>query len=292
MMVAGSPTGRFDARCFCTLLNRAQGGRSGACEGNLAHAVGERHLIPAHASLRAKLAAILARMRLALCEPDISQNTGTILRMAACLGVPVDVIGPTGFDMTDRALKRAALDYLDHVEIARHASFAAFEAGRRARGSRLVLLTTQGEMAYTAFAFQRDDTPLLGRESAGVPPFVHRAAYVRLRILMRCGLRSLNVAVAAAIVLGEALRQVTLASHLSPPLPRDRLGCPLGSGAARRHHLEQGPARGEHAGDRARCAWLRLGLPARPFGQQMSPPGRRGRALPCHSRWGGRLAIP
>jgi len=213
MMVAGSPTGRFDARCFCTVLNRAQGGRSGACGGNLAHAVGGRHLIPAPASLWAKLAAILARMRLALYEPDIPQNTGTILRMAACLGVPVDVIGPTGFDMTDRALKRAALDYLDHVEIARHASFAAFEAVRRARGSRLVLLTTQGEMAYTAFAFQRGDTLLLGRESAGVPPLVHRAADARLRILMRSGLRSLTVAVAAAMVLGEALRQVGAAPH-------------------------------------------------------------------------------
>jgi tRNA (cytidine/uridine-2'-O-)-methyltransferase len=152
-------------------------------------------------------------MRLALYEPDIPQNTGTILRMAACLGVPVDVIGPTGFDMTDRALKRAALDYLDHVEIARHPSFAAFEAVRRARGSRLVLLTTQGEIAYTAFAFQRDDTLLLGRESAGVPPLVHRAADARLRIRMRSGLRSLNVAVAAAMVLGEALRQVGAAPH-------------------------------------------------------------------------------
>jgi tRNA (cytidine/uridine-2'-O-)-methyltransferase len=147
-------------------------------------------------------------MRLALYEPDIPQNSGTILRLGACLGVPVDVIGPTGFDMTDRALKRAALDYLDHVEIARHASFAAFEDVRRARGSRLILLTTQGEMAYTAFAFQRDDTLLLGRESAGVPQLVHRAADARLRIPMRSGLRSLNVAVAAAMVLGEALRQV------------------------------------------------------------------------------------
>jgi tRNA (cytidine/uridine-2'-O-)-methyltransferase len=147
-------------------------------------------------------------MRLALYEPDIPQNTGTILRMGACLGVPVDVIGPTGFDMTDRALKRAALDYLDHVEVARHATFAAFEDLRRGRGSRLILVTTKGQMAYTAFAFQRDDTLLLGRESAGVPQLVHQAAHARLRIPMRSSLRSLNVAVAAAMVLGEALRQV------------------------------------------------------------------------------------
>jgi tRNA (cytidine/uridine-2'-O-)-methyltransferase len=146
-------------------------------------------------------------MRLALYEPDIPQNTGTILRLAACLGVPVDLIGPAGFDMTDRALRRAALDYLAHVEIERHASFAAFEAVRRSRGSRLVLLTTHAEMPYAAFAFRRGDTLLLGRESAGVPDAVHTAADARLRISMRSGMRSFNVAVAAAMVLGEALRQ-------------------------------------------------------------------------------------
>jgi tRNA (cytidine/uridine-2'-O-)-methyltransferase len=146
-------------------------------------------------------------MRLALYEPDIPQNTGTILRLAACLGVAVDLIGPTGFDMTDRALRRAALDYLAHVEIARHASFAAFEAARRVHGSRLVLLSTHAETSYTAFAFRRDDTLLLGRESAGAPELVHGLADARLRIPMRAGLRSLNVAVAAAMVLGEALRQ-------------------------------------------------------------------------------------
>ena len=146
-------------------------------------------------------------MRLALYEPDIPQNTGTLLRLAACLGVPVDLIGPAGFDMTDRAMRRAALDYLAHVEIARHASFAAFETARRSGGSRLVLLTTHAEAPYVDFAFRRDDTLLLGRESAGVPNTVHRLADARLRIPMRAGLRSLNVAVAAAMVLGEALRQ-------------------------------------------------------------------------------------
>jgi tRNA (cytidine/uridine-2'-O-)-methyltransferase len=146
-------------------------------------------------------------MRLALYQPDIPQNTGTILRLGACLGVPVDLIGPTGFDMTDRALKRAALDYLAHVEIERHASFAAFLSAQRPRGSRLLLLTTHADTPYTGFAFRSGDTLLLGRESAGVPQSVHRVADARLRIPVCAPLRSLNVAVAAAMVLGEALRQ-------------------------------------------------------------------------------------
>jgi tRNA (cytidine/uridine-2'-O-)-methyltransferase len=146
-------------------------------------------------------------MRLALYAPDIPQNTGTLLRLAACLGVAVDVIGPTGFDMTDRALRRAALDYLDHVSLARHGSFADFEKARRRAGSRLVLLTTRAAQPHTAFAFRPTDTLLVGRESAGVPDDVHAAADARLRIPMRPDLRSLNVAVAAAIALGEALRQ-------------------------------------------------------------------------------------
>jgi len=127
--------------------------------------------------------------------------------MAVCLGVPVDIVGPTGFDMTDRALRRAALDYLDHVEIVRHESFAAFDAHRRGSGSRLILLTTRGSTPHTGFAFRPGDTLLLGRESAGVPDEVHHAADARVRIPMMPDLRSLNVAVAASIVLGEALRQ-------------------------------------------------------------------------------------
>ena len=158
------------------------------------------------ASLRG-ITALPWAMRLALYQPDIPQNTGTILRMAACLGVPVDLIEPAGFDMTDRALKRAGLGYLAHAEIGRHASFAAFDAERHRQGRRLVLLTTRGETAYTSFAFQARDTLLLGRESAGVPDAVHAGADARLRIPMQAGLRSLNVAVAAAMVLGEALRQ-------------------------------------------------------------------------------------
>ncbi|HEX5999414.1 MAG TPA: tRNA (cytidine(34)-2'-O)-methyltransferase [Hyphomicrobiaceae bacterium] len=146
-------------------------------------------------------------MRLALYQPDIAQNTGTMLRLAACLGVGVDVIAPTGFDMTDRALRRAGLDYLAHVEIVRHASLTDFEAARQRSGSRLVLLTTASAASYTSFAFRSTDTLLLGRESAGVPQSVHALADARLRIPMRSGLRSLNVAVAAAMVLGEGLRQ-------------------------------------------------------------------------------------
>lgn len=143
-------------------------------------------------------------MRLALYQPDIPQNAGTILRLAACLGVAVDVIGPAGFDMSDRNLRRAGLDYLNHVEIARHRSFEAY---RTQRSGRLVLLTSAGDTAYTDFGFVHDDTLLLGRESAGVPESVHAIADARLRIPMRTGLRSLNIAVAAGIVLGEALRQ-------------------------------------------------------------------------------------
>jgi tRNA (cytidine/uridine-2'-O-)-methyltransferase len=146
-------------------------------------------------------------MRVALYQPDIPQNTGTILRMAACLNVTVEVIGPTGFDMSARALRRAGLDYLDQVEIERHLSFAEFEARRRERGGRLLLLTTNAAAPYTDVAYRKDDILLVGRESAGVPPEVHDAADARLKVPMATGLRSLNVAVALAMVLGEALRQ-------------------------------------------------------------------------------------
>src|SRR5512145_2184511 len=108
-------------------------------------------------------------MRLAIYQPDIPQNTGTILRLAACLGVPVDLIAPAAFDMTDRALKRAALDYLSHVAIERHADFEAFLSAVQQRGSRLLLLTTHADAVYTRFAFRPGDTLLLGRESSGVP---------------------------------------------------------------------------------------------------------------------------
>jgi tRNA (cytidine/uridine-2'-O-)-methyltransferase len=146
-------------------------------------------------------------MRIALYQPDIPQNAGTILRMSACFGVPADIIGQTGFDMSDRALRRAGLDYLDQAVIRRHLSFDEFDAARRAEGARLLLLTTAGDTVYASFSFREDDILMLGRESAGVPPAVHEAADARLVVPMRPGLRSLNVAVAGAIVLGEALRQ-------------------------------------------------------------------------------------
>lgn len=146
--------------------------------------------------------------RVALYQPDIPQNTGTILRLAACLGAAVDVIQPTGFDMSDRALKRAALDYLDQVEIRRHTSWTAFEHWRRAAGRRLVLVTTRAEKTYFAHRYSPGDVLLLGRESAGVPEEVHTAADIRIKIPIRPELRSLNIAVAAAMVLGEAMRQL------------------------------------------------------------------------------------
>lgn len=144
-------------------------------------------------------------MRLALYQPDIPQNTGTILRLAACLGIPVDIIGPTGFDMSDKALRRAALDYLDHVELARHVDWAAFLAANNS--ARIALITSHGSVPFTEFDFRPTDVILMGRESAGAPAIVHEAAAARLRIPMRPELRSLNLAVATGIVLAEALRQ-------------------------------------------------------------------------------------
>ncbi|HEY5338843.1 MAG TPA: tRNA (cytidine(34)-2'-O)-methyltransferase [Rhizomicrobium sp.] len=144
-------------------------------------------------------------MRLALYEPDIPQNCGALLRLGACLGVGVDIIEPCGFLFSDKGLKRAGMDYLTKADYARHSSWAAFQA---ARGSgRIVLLTSKGSVPFTDFAFAADDTILLGRESAGVPDAVHDAVDARLRIPMRAGLRSLNVAQAGAMALGEALRQ-------------------------------------------------------------------------------------
>ena len=146
-------------------------------------------------------------MRIALYEPDIPQNTGTMLRLCACLGIEAHIVEPAGFPVTDRAFRRAGMDYLDRVTIVRHASFAAFEDWRCARRLRLVLMTTAAETSYLDHAFSADDVVLFGRESAGAPESVHRAADVRLRIPIRDGLRSLNVAMATAMVVGEALRQ-------------------------------------------------------------------------------------
>ncbi|RIA37613.1 tRNA (cytidine/uridine-2'-O-)-methyltransferase [Hephaestia caeni] len=142
-------------------------------------------------------------MRLALYQPDIAGNVGTILRLAACLGVGVDLIEPMGFAFSDRALQRAGMDYAAQAEVTRHADWAAFEAS----ATRIVLLTTEGGVRLDRARFAGADTLLLGSESAGVPRHVHDRADVRVRIPMRAGFRSLNIAVAGAMALGEALRQ-------------------------------------------------------------------------------------
>lgn len=144
-------------------------------------------------------------MRLALYQPDIPQNTGAILRLGACLGVAVDVIEPCGFLWDDRRLRRAGMDYLAGVTVARHRSWTDFRAARGV--GRLVLLTTRASVRHADFRFEAADILLLGRESAGVPDDVHAAADAAVRVPMRPGARSLNVALAAAIVLAEGLRQ-------------------------------------------------------------------------------------
>lgn len=148
-----------------------------------------------------------SKLTLALYQPDIPQNAGTMLRACACLGVSAAIVEPAGFPVSDKHFRRAGMDYLDHVPIARHMSFAAFEAWRAASGRRLVLLTTAGAQSYTDFLFRPDDILMVGRESAGAPAHVHEAADARIVIPIRPDLRSLNVAVAAAMALGEALRQ-------------------------------------------------------------------------------------
>jgi len=146
-------------------------------------------------------------MRIALYEPDIPQNAGTILRLAACLGIEAHLIEPAGFPTSDRAFRRAGMDYLEQVALVRHASWQAFEAWRSTAGGRLVLFTTRATTSYLDYIFRRDDILLFGRESAGVPEEVHRAADARLVIPMRGGLRSLNVAMACAMAVSEAMRQ-------------------------------------------------------------------------------------
>ena len=146
-------------------------------------------------------------LELALYQPDIPQNTGTMLRLCACLGVRASIIEPANFPVSDRAFRRAGMDYLDAVVIERHASFTAFDIWRRAAKRRLLLLTTKGAIPYTQFVFRPDDILMVGRESAGVPDIVHQSADACLVVPMQPHLRSINVAVAGAMVLGEALRQ-------------------------------------------------------------------------------------
>jgi tRNA (cytidine/uridine-2'-O-)-methyltransferase len=145
-------------------------------------------------------------MRLALFQPDIPQNLGAAIRLAACLGAPLDVIEPCGFPLSDAAIRRAAMDYAAIAEVRRHAGWADFRAFAGEHG-RLVLFTTHAAQAFQDFAFAPDDILLFGRESAGVPDEVHAAAGARLFVPLAPGARSLNVVTAAAIALGEALRQ-------------------------------------------------------------------------------------
>lgn len=149
-------------------------------------------------------------LMLALYQPDIAQNAGTLLRMCACLDVEAALIGPAGFAWGDRSLRRAGMDYLDHVRLSRHACFEDFEIWRRAQRPprRLVLLTTKSPLSYLDVRFHEGDVLMVGRESAGVPEETAAKADLAASIPMQAGMRSLNVAIAAAIALGEALRQL------------------------------------------------------------------------------------
>lgn len=148
-------------------------------------------------------------LHIALYQPEIPGNTGAILRLAACFSATVDIIRPIGFELSDKTLKRAGMDYLEIAAIREHADFAAFEDWRRDTGRRLVLLTTKAETPYTAFSFHRDDILMFGRESAGVPESVRALADAELRIPIRPEARSLNLGVSAAITLSEAVRQIS-----------------------------------------------------------------------------------
>lgn len=144
---------------------------------------------------------------LALYEPDIPQNAGTLMRFGACMGFPVHLIEPAGFPTSDKSFLRAGMDYLEAVHLIRHISFARFDASRRENGNRLILATTKAAVPYNEITYRPGDIVMMGRESAGVPPAVHEAADVRITIPLKPPMRSLNVAVAAAMIMGEALRQ-------------------------------------------------------------------------------------
>jgi tRNA (cytidine/uridine-2'-O-)-methyltransferase len=158
---------------------------------------------------------ISSGLHIALYQPDIAGNTGTILRLAACLGLSVDIIEPAGFDISDRNLKRSGMDYLDSVTLARHVNWQRFDEWRKANGRRVVLASTKAAVPYTRFEFKPDDILLFGRESAGVPDHVHEAADARILIPMVEGQRSINVAMSAAMISGEALRQTGFSSSLT-----------------------------------------------------------------------------
>jgi tRNA (cytidine/uridine-2'-O-)-methyltransferase len=149
----------------------------------------------------------MPKLSIALYQPDIAGNTGTIMRLAACLGLTVEVIEPAGFDLSDRNLRRAGMDYLSAVTLRRHLDWSHFEAWRQESDRRLVLASTGAAMRYTDFAYAPGDILLFGRESAGVPDHVHESAEARILIPMQPGQRSINVAMSAAMIAGEALRQ-------------------------------------------------------------------------------------
>lgn len=151
-------------------------------------------------------------MRLALFQPDIPTNSGTMLRMAACLGVAADIIEPCGFPVSDKSLRRALMDYARHLDLKLHGDWESFDADRKTTGRRLVLIETGAAVPYTDFAYAITDTLMVGRETAGTPPHVIGGCDAVVHIPMRPGLRSLNVAIAAAMVLGEALRQLRAAA--------------------------------------------------------------------------------
>jgi len=153
-------------------------------------------------------------MRLALYQPDIPQNTGTILRMAACLGIAVDIIEPCGFLLDDRRFRRSGLTYLELVNLICHASWKDFYGLQKKQKNRLILLTTKGDTSFYDFSFQPSDILLMGSETVGVPPAVHLAANTRLRIPMVKNVRSLNVAMAAAMAVCEALRQINSSKNM------------------------------------------------------------------------------
>ena len=154
-------------------------------------------------------------MRLALYQPDIPQNTGTLLRTAMCIGISVDIIEPCGFVFSDRQLRRAGMDYLQQADVTRHASWSVFRESALARSARLVLLSTKAKTEYTDFSYRSGDIIMVGRESAGVPDDVFEAVDARVRIPMAAGARSLNVAIAASMVLGESRRQISAAGRSS-----------------------------------------------------------------------------
>lgn len=152
----------------------------------------------------------MSNLRIALYQPEIPGNTGAILRLGACLGLAIDVIEPTGFDISDRNLKRAGMDYLEMAALVRHADFHSFDLWRRKEGRRLVLLSTKAAVPYTDFTFEPSDILLLGRESSGVPESIHQLVEARVTIPMEAGARSLNLSVSAAIVASEAKRQMQI----------------------------------------------------------------------------------